>query len=241
MDTLEIWARATAAEFLRDYFQILRAIDLDEITRVLALLQDTRRRDAMIYLAGNGGSASTASHWANDLGKAAQTGGAKPLRVLSLTDNVSWLTALANDEGYERSIAGQLENFARAGDLLIVLSASGNSPNLVRAVEIARQRGVTTVGLLGFDGGVLKTMVDERLLLASPRGAYGLVESGHVLACHLLTYCLAQPELCQGGPRHAPAATLPISTPAATAALTPVAADNRHPEAANRMAAGEGG
>jgi len=188
--------RQTAADFLRDYLQLLRDMDLDEIARVFELLQSARRHGAMIYLAGNGGSASTASHWANDLNKAAKIAGQTPFRVLSLTDNVSWLTALANDEGYERSIAGQLENFAHPGDVLLVISASGNSPNLVRAVELARERGVVTVGLLGFDGGVLNHMVDERLLLPSRKGAYGLVESAHLLVCHLLSYCLAQAELC---------------------------------------------
>jgi D-sedoheptulose 7-phosphate isomerase len=196
MNSYDSAARQTAAEFLHDYLQVLRDMDLDEITRVLAVLQAARKRDAMIYLAGNGGSASTASHWANDLGKTAKIPGQRPLRVLSLTDNISWLTALANDEGYDRSIAGQLENFARPGDVLLAISASGNSPNLIRAVELARERGVITVGLLGFDGGALRHLVDDTLFLPTRKGAYGVVESAHVLVCHLLTYCLAQAELC---------------------------------------------
>jgi D-sedoheptulose 7-phosphate isomerase len=110
---------------------------------------------------------------------------------MSLSDNVSWLTALANDEGYERVFVGQLENFAKANDVLVVLSASGNSANLLRAVEMARARKLKTIGFLGFDGGVLKNMVDEVVLLPTPKGAYGLVESGHDLLCHILTACLA--------------------------------------------------
>jgi D-sedoheptulose 7-phosphate isomerase len=196
MNSYDSAAKQTAADFLHDYLQILRDMDLDEVARVFAVLQAARQRDAMIYLAGNGGSASSASHWANDLGKSAKIAGQRPLRVLSLTDNVSWLTALANDEGYERSIAGQLENFARPGDVLLVISASGNSPNLIRAVELARDHEVTTVGLLGFDGGALRHLVDERLFLPTRKGAYGIVESAHVMVCHLLTYCLAQAELC---------------------------------------------
>ena len=90
-----------------------------------------------IYLAGNGGSAATASHWANDLGKATKCPGAKPIRVVSLSEHVSWMTALANDDGYDRIFAGQLENFAVPGDVLVVFSASGNSPNLVEAVRTA--------------------------------------------------------------------------------------------------------
>jgi D-sedoheptulose 7-phosphate isomerase len=111
---------------------------------------------------------------------------------MSLNDNVSWLTALANDEGYERVFAGQLENFARPGDVLIVISSSGNSVNLVRAVELARTRGMSAIGLLGFDGGVLKGQVDDYLLLPTDKGAYGLVEPGHQLICHILTACLAK-------------------------------------------------
>ena len=114
------------------------------------------------------------------------------MRIMSLNDNVSWLTALANDEGYDRVFSGQLENFAQAGDVLVVISASGNSPNLVQAVKLARTRGVTTVGFLGFDGGVLKDKVDECLWLQTEKGAYGLVESGHALLCHILTDCLAK-------------------------------------------------
>jgi D-sedoheptulose 7-phosphate isomerase len=111
---------------------------------------------------------------------------------MSLSDNISWLTALANEEGYERVFSGQMENFAQPGDVLIVISASGNSPNLLRAVELARARGVLTIGMLGFDGGALKDQVDDCLWLPTERGAYGLVESGHSLLCHVLTTCLAQ-------------------------------------------------
>jgi D-sedoheptulose 7-phosphate isomerase len=184
-------ARRLSAVFVEDFMNLLRHIDLDELERVFQILRSARERGAMIYLAGNGGSAATASHWANDLGKTAKTWGQIPMRVLSLTDNVSWLTALANDEGYERVFAGQLENFAKPDDVLVVLSASGNSPNLLRAVELARANGLITIGLLGFDGGALKDMVDEVLLLPTRKGAYGLVESGHDLICHILTACLA--------------------------------------------------
>jgi D-sedoheptulose 7-phosphate isomerase len=184
-------ARQLAAEFVHEFLDLLSRIDLDEIEQVFDILRSARDQGRMIYLAGNGGSASTASHWANDLGKATKESERKPIRVISLTDNISWLTALANDEGFERGIAGQLENFAQRGDVLAVISASGNSPNLIRAVELARARGVVTVGLLGFDGGALKSMVDASLLLPSRKGAYGLVESGHALLCHILSACLA--------------------------------------------------
>jgi D-sedoheptulose 7-phosphate isomerase len=166
-------ARQLAGDFVHDFLDLLSRIDLDEIERVFHILRTARDQGGMIYLAGNGGSASTASHWANDLGKATKASNQNPIRVISLTDNVSWLTALANDEGYERALAGQLENFAQPGDVLAVISASGNSPNLIRAVEMAQAR------------------VDASLLLPSRKGAYGLVESGHALLCHILSACLA--------------------------------------------------
>ena len=183
--------RQIASEFLREFHELLNRLDLDQVERVFEILRQTRERRGTIYIAGNGGSASTASHWVNDLGKGTKKEGALPMRAMSLSDNISWLTALANDEGYERSFAGQLENFASHNDVLVVISASGNSANLVRAVELARAGGLITVGLLGFDGGVLKGMVDECLLLPTSKGSYGLVESGHGLLCHILTACLA--------------------------------------------------
>jgi D-sedoheptulose 7-phosphate isomerase len=181
-----------AAEYLLACRKLLEGVDLAAVESVVQRLREARDRGATIYIAGNGGSAATASHWVNDLGKATKRSGRSPMRVMSLGDSVSWLTALANDEGYERVFAGQLENFARAGDLLVVISASGNSPNLVRAVELARERGVHTVGLLGFDGGVLRTMVDDCVWLQTERGAYELVESIHSVLCHLVTICLVR-------------------------------------------------
>jgi D-sedoheptulose 7-phosphate isomerase len=185
--------KAFAGAYLERFHVLLQGLDLDKLARVVDCLHDTRAAGGTVFIAGNGGSAATASHWANDLGKATKVSGEPPIRVLSLSDNVSWFTALANDEGYERVFSGQLENFARPGDVLIVISASGNSPNLVNAVSLARERKMATVGLLGFDGGILKSLVDHCLLLASEKGAYGPVESAHSLVCHLVTACLMQP------------------------------------------------
>jgi D-sedoheptulose 7-phosphate isomerase len=186
-------AAKIAADYLRAFQRILQQVDLQALDRIVEQLRAARDRGATIYIAGNGGSAASASHWVNDLGKATKSLGQPPLRVMSLADNVSWLTALANDEGYERAFSGQLENFACAGDVLIVISASGNSPNLVRAVELARDRRLRTIGFLGFDGGVLKDMVDDCLWLRTEKRAYGLVESGHSLLCHIVTACLMEP------------------------------------------------
>ncbi|HMF27899.1 MAG TPA: SIS domain-containing protein, partial [Candidatus Cybelea sp.] len=159
-----------AAQYLRTFAQLLGRVDLDAIERVAIRLRSARESGATIFVAGNGGSAATASHLVNDLGKATKRAERAPMRVMSLSDNVSWLTALANDEGYERVFCGQLENFAQPGDVLVVITASGNSPNLVHAVDLAKARGVVTIGFLGFDGGVLKDRVDDAVWLETEKG-----------------------------------------------------------------------
>jgi D-sedoheptulose 7-phosphate isomerase len=180
------------AGHFRTFEKLVHRVDLNAMERIVQKLRVARDNGSTIFIAGNGGSAATASHWVNDLGKATKGSGRLPIRAMSLSDNISWLTALANDEGYDRVFAGQLENFAQTGDVLIVISASGNSPNLVKAVELAQTRGVVTIGLLGFDGGVLKNKVDDCLWIPTEKGAYGLVESMHALVCHLLTDCLVK-------------------------------------------------
>ena len=169
---------------------MLGQVDLDAVERVVDHLRTARDADGTIYVAGNGGSAATASHLANDLGKGTKASGGAFVRVMCLSDNVSWLTALANDEGYERVFSGQLENFAGPGDVFLAISASGSSENLIDAAELARRRGVITVALLGFDGGRLKDRVDEYLWLPTEQGEYGLVETGHSVLCDILTTCL---------------------------------------------------
>ena len=188
--TVDGITRAAVEDYLRTFRHLLGQIDLEAVARVADRLRRARDAGSTIYIAGNGGSAATATHLVNDLGKATKQSGCPPLRVMCLSDNISWLTALANDEGYERVFAGQLENFARPGDVLIVISASGSSPNLVSAVELATARGVSTVGILGFDGGRLKDRVDELLWVESEKGLYGPVESAHTVLCDLLTTCL---------------------------------------------------
>jgi len=185
-------AKQITVDYVHAFEVLLQQIDPDAIGRIAQYLRNAGDRGATIYVAGNGGSAALASHWVNDLGKATKGAGKAPLRVMSLSDNISWLTALANDEGYERVFSGQLENFARPGDVFVAISASGNSLNLIEAVDLARERGLLTIGLLGFDGGILKKKVDDYLWFSTKKGAYGVVESGHSLLCHVLTDCLAK-------------------------------------------------
>lgn len=184
-----------AAQYLRGLEAALTTLDIEVLGRVVERLRLVRDLGGTVFVAGNGGSAATASHFVNDLGKATKVSGRSHVRVMSLSDNVSWLTALANDEGYDRVFSGQLENFANPGDVLLVISASGSSPNLLAAVELAGRRGLTTVGLLGFDGGRLLTLVDEALWVRTDVGAYGLAESAHSVVLDIVTTCLVQDRL----------------------------------------------
>ena len=188
----ETRVRQIALGYLAELRRLLEEADLDALSRVVQRLRVARDAGATVYIAGNGGSAATASHLVNDLNKAATRSGRRPMRVIGLVDSVPWITALANDEGYDRIFSGQIENLARRGDILIVISASGNSPNLVRAVEAAHRAEVTTIGFLGFDGGALKTLVADFVWVPTQKGAYGLVESTHAVLCDIVTTCLMQ-------------------------------------------------
>jgi D-sedoheptulose 7-phosphate isomerase len=133
---------------------------------------------------GNGGSASTASHMAADLAKNTIGANMRRFRVLSLNDNMAILTALANDLGYEKVFSEQLKNLIRAGDLLIVVSASGNSPNVVNAIRYAQERSAEVAGIFGFDGGTGATLADFSIVI--PSNHYGVVEDVHLVINHIL-------------------------------------------------------
>ena len=180
-------------EFVEEYFasmgEQLRAIPPEAIDRVGRRLLETAETGSQVLVAGNGGSASTASHFACDLAKTVL--GAKPelrrsrFRVLSLADNVALLTAWANDAGYEAVFAEQVKMLGRPGDVLCVISASGDSPNVVEAAEAAQALGLHTIGFLGFSGGRLAELVDDAIVV--PCHDYGHVESAHLVLGHLLT------------------------------------------------------
>ena len=191
---VESW-RGLADGYVARLDDLMRAVDREAVIRAAQELRAARDRGATIFIAGNGGSSATAAHWVNDLGKATKRPDRPPMRVMNLTDNVPWLTALSNDEGYERAFAGQLENFARPGDVLMVITASGNSPNILRAVETASASGMRTIGLVGFDGGIVCSMLDEAILVRTEVGAYGLVETAHAAIADIITSCLVSDTL----------------------------------------------
>jgi D-sedoheptulose 7-phosphate isomerase len=152
------------------------------------VLDAARERGSTIFLIGNGGSAATASHMANDIGLDVlkKSGDARAFRVLSLTDSVPMLTAIANDEGYENVFLRQLRILYRPGDVLVAISASGNSPNVVAAAEWVRKEGGAVLGLTGFDGGRLRGLCDVAIHVETPKGAYGPVEDVHMIMDHLV-------------------------------------------------------
>lgn len=163
---------------------ILAALDIAAVERVAMLIIEAYERGNTVFVCGNGGSASTASHMAADLGKNTNAPGKPRLRVLSLNDNMAWFSALANDLGYENVFVEQIANLLRPGDLLVALSASGNSPNVVRVAEFARFHGGRVVALVGFDGGKLMEIAHVTVRLQSHD--YGPVEDGHLIINHML-------------------------------------------------------
>jgi D-sedoheptulose 7-phosphate isomerase len=146
---------------------------------------------------GNGGSAANASHFATDLGKGASDKLGRRFRVMALNDNVAWMTALGNDYAYEDVFVRQLMNYGRAGDVVLTMSVSGSSPNLVKAVEWARQNGLRTIALVGGRRGRLAELADQVLVVGETH--YGRVEDAHMGICHMLCYAfMEQPELGRG-------------------------------------------
>lgn len=169
--------------FLDELAACLAELDETEVERIVDLVVDAHRAGRAVLIMGNGGSAATASHFACDLQAAAR--GGRPLRVRSFNDNVPLLTALANDLGYENVFSEQIASHAAPGDVVIVLSASGDSENIVRAVNTAKEHGAVTVGILGFGGGRARLLVDHSVVVGSRK--FGIVESVHNALEHLVT------------------------------------------------------
>lgn len=166
-------------------------LDFDAIGKFVDRLLEARQTGKRIFLIGNGGSASTASHFANDIGIGTRTLDT-PFKVISLCDNNAVLTAIGNDFGYQYLFSKQLEKLMHEGDILVAISASGNSSNIIDAVNLAKENNGYVVGLTGFDGGKLKELSDLSLHVASSKGEYGLVEDVHMIINHLVGSYLAR-------------------------------------------------
>ena len=181
-------------EEIRSYItslqQTLSQLPLEIIEKVIVVLEGARLNNRKVFILGNGGSASTASHFVCDLAKNTRKAGFPNFRVIGLTDNMAIFSALANDEGYENVFAQQLASFVEPGDVVIGISTSGNSPNVIRAIELANRFKATTIGFTGFDSGLLGSLVDINLHV--PSNSIEHVEDIHLVLEHLICKALRE-------------------------------------------------
>jgi D-sedoheptulose 7-phosphate isomerase len=177
---------------IQTYLSTLKAIidnfPIADLESLLSVIEEARENEKTVFTCGNGGSWATASHMAADFSKNTRMPGKKRLKVIGLGDNVPSLTAYANDEGYERVFAEPIITLMQPGDVLIAISGSGNSPNVLTAVEAAKEIGATTLGLTGFHGGKLAKAVDHALVI--PSDSIEMVEDFHMIIDHILVVCL---------------------------------------------------
>lgn len=181
-------------QWIVDYIQAqqaaLESIPAGEVVQLIHKLREALKADRQVFVFGNGGSAANASHFATDLGKGASDKMGKNFRVLSLNDNVSWLTALGNDYAYDEVFVRQLRNYGRRGDLVLSLSVSGNSPNCVKALEWAKANGLHTVAMVGANRGRMAEIADQSMVINDTH--YGRVEDAQMGICHLLCYAFTE-------------------------------------------------
>lgn len=180
-----------SSEYLKCYSEylsdLLFRLDYEKVSSAIDCFLQARENGATIFFAGNGGSAATASHFSQDLAEVGKKTGSKLFRTVSLTDNVSFITAMGNDYGYERIFVEQMRNLFRKNDVLVAISASGNSPNVVEAVKFAKDFESISVGLVGFDGGELSRLCDHVLHVSTFKEEYGPVEDIHLILNHMIT------------------------------------------------------
>jgi D-sedoheptulose 7-phosphate isomerase len=175
-----------AAEYKKSTLQAMESIDLEKVDRAIEWFREARDSGRRIFVCGNGGSASTASHFACDMVKGASFERPTRFRMLALTDSLPTITAYSNDVGYEVVFAEQLRNFAEPGDLFMAISGSGNSPNVLRAMEYANSAGCRTIALTGRDGGKLGPLAQLNIQVNVPH--MGRIEDAHFVVCHMICY-----------------------------------------------------
>jgi len=174
------------AAYKADCMKALDSIDLSKVDQAIQLFEEARKEGRNIFVFGNGGSASTASHFVCDMVKGASFNKPTRFRINALTDNLATITAYSNDVAYDCIFAEQLKNFARPNDLVMGISGSGNSPNVLRAFEYANSIGCKTIALTGRDGGQLGAMSQLQIHVANPH--MGRIEDGHMIICHMICY-----------------------------------------------------
>lgn len=184
------------ATYLKSLQNTLGGISVDKVSEAIEWMRQVRDEERTIFTCGNGGSASTASHFVCDVLKGASFNRPKRFKIMALTDSLPTLTAYSNDVGYDCVFVEQLKNFGQPGDLLLSISGSGNSPNVLRAVEYANQAGMKTIGLTGRDGGELGKLSQLEINVADPH--MGRIEDGHMIVCHMLAYYFMDTEKADG-------------------------------------------
>jgi len=167
--------------------KLMESLDYNAVSEVSKCFLSARERGSTIFFVGNGGSAATASHFAQDLAEVGRKAKVKSFKTLSLTDNVPYITAVGNDYGYDKVFSMQLKELFNPGDVLVAISASGNSPNVIEAANLAKEKDGPTVGIVGFDGGRLGELCDYIVHAVSNKGEYGPVEDIHMILDHMIT------------------------------------------------------
>jgi D-sedoheptulose 7-phosphate isomerase len=182
-------------QYLNDQKATIDSIPADAVAKAIEKFKEALKEDRQIFVFGNGGSATNASHFVTDLGKNSSDKTYRRFRCLSLNDNVGWLTAIGNDYSFEDIFKRQLTNYAKPGDLVMVLSVSGSSPNLVTAVEWCKENNVYTIALVGGKKGKLADLADQLIVIDSEH--YGRVEDAHMNICHMICYAFVENEELQ--------------------------------------------
>jgi D-sedoheptulose 7-phosphate isomerase len=181
-------------DFIKDFSKKVRGglqnLPMEEIAKAINILQACYERDGRIYVFGNGGSLAIATHWVADINKTIFSHHldrpSRRFQAIRLPSTESEITAWANDVGYDMVFAGPLKNYLQDADVVIAISSSGNSINIVKAVELAKKNNVPVIGLSGFDGGKLNELADAKILVATDKGEYEVVESIHGTIMHLI-------------------------------------------------------
>ncbi len=177
-------------DFVKRYFsylsELMTRVDVSVIEQIIDVFIRAGDRGKTLYFLGNGGSAARASHLANDISIGTRSPGSKPFKAVSLTDNLSIITALANDEGYANVFVSQLDGILQPDDVVVAFSVSGNSDNVLKGLRYAKEHGAITIGCTGFDGGAMSQLTNINLHVPTHRGEYGPVEDIFTILGHLI-------------------------------------------------------
>ena len=178
------------ADYVQAHKAALDSIPAESIASLIGIFRKAWQDDRQVFIFGNGGSAANASHFATDLGKGSSDKLPKRFRVMSLNDNTAWMTAIGNDYSYDDVFVRQLENFAQPGDIAFTMSVSGSSPNLVKAIEWSKKKGLITIALLGEKRGKLAGIADHVIVIQD--GHYGRAEDAHMMINHIICYAFME-------------------------------------------------